>query len=87
MWAALVWDTKIRVDLLKGFQSNGGLNLGCIFQSLNLGGKFPPNFQCPHCVLDANTFCICKNGTDLVYHHTKFGWARISHAVGMGSKK
>ena len=39
---------------------------------MTLGAHFPPNFQCP----SVKTICwIKKNGTDLLYHHAKYGMA------------
>ena len=48
---------------------------------------FCPKFSAPLAASDANIFSKCKNGTDLLYHHTKFGGARISRTGGGGGEK
>ena len=51
------------------------------------GVRLPPNFQCPLaaklCVRLPKVFWRCKNVLEVLYHHAKFGGARISLAAGM----
>jgi len=46
----------------------------------------PPNFQRPYrrnYASDPKTFPMCKNVLEVLYHHAKFGRARISPAAGV----
>jgi len=49
---------------------------------------FSPKFSVPPNTLDVKTFLSlrCKNGTDLLHHHAKYGGAGVFAAMG-GAKK
>jgi len=68
---------KISLDLLKGLQSYGGFKL--------MVSHFCQIFSTPqrqNCASDPQKFCRCKNVLEVLYHHAKFGGARISPAAG-----
>jgi len=67
---------KVSLDLHKELSSYGGFNL-------TESGY--PNFQCPLAAklcVTPQTFLRCKNVLDVLYHHSKFGGARISTVAG-----
>ena len=53
------------------------------------GVWFPPNFQCPLAAklcIRPQKFWRCKNALEVLYHHAKFGRARISPAARVAAK-
>jgi len=68
---------KISLDLLKGLRSYGGFKF--------TGSGYPQIFSAPqrrNHVSDPQKFSRCKNVLEVLYHHAKFGGARISPAAG-----
>jgi len=68
---------RFRMNLLKRLRSCGGFKLR---------GLVPPNFQRPLAAklcMRAQTASRCKNVLEVLYHHAKFGGARISPVAGV----
>ena len=64
---------KIWMDFLKGLWRYGGFKRGWVL----------PNFQCPLVVkLCVGLLSRCKKALEVLYHHAKFGGARISPRGG-----
>ena len=68
---------KISMDLLKGLWSYGGFKLMCSGYPQIFTARYRRNYASHH-----QTFWRCKNVLEVLYHHAKFGGARISPASG-----
>jgi len=73
---------KILLDVLEGLWSYGGFKL-------RVSG-YPQIFSAPYgrnYASDPQTISRCKNVLEVLYHHAKFGGARISSAAGVTKKR